>query len=297
MTTGARDIVFTRYDGSRGIGWLRESYRMFSAHRLGWISMLAGYYIALLVVDIVPWIGVFLAPMMKPVLSVGFLAAAWTQERGGKPSLRMLLRGFGANLTALLPLGLIFVVGISIAIAATALIDGGRLLEMLYGAAPAADANPTGAARSVQQTLASTNVQLAMLFGILCALPTILALWWAPALVVFQDAPLIAALGEPARRTRELARGAALRARRVHARCDRSHARDDWHRARRAAAAQCDDCGADRAAVSRVLHFNAAHCGLRQLSRRISRGRDARADCPHRQRRCWLTRYAASSRA
>ena len=195
MTTGARDIVFTRYDGGRGIGWLRESYRMFSAHRLGWISMLAGYYIALLVVDIVPWIGVFLAPMMKPVLSVGFLAAAWTQERGGKPSLRMLLRGFGANLTALLPLGLIFVVGISIAIAATALIDGGRLLEMLYGAAPAADADPTGAARSVQQTLATTNVQLAMVFGVVCALPTILALWWAPALVVFQDAPLMAALG------------------------------------------------------------------------------------------------------
>jgi hypothetical protein len=133
--------------------------------------------------------------MIKPVLSVGFLAAAWTQERGGKPSLRMLLRGFGANLAALLPLGFIFVVGISIAIAATALIDGGRLLEMLYGAAPAGDADPTGAARSVQQTLASTNVQLAMLFGALCALPTILALWWAPALVVFQDAPLLAALG------------------------------------------------------------------------------------------------------
>ena len=195
MDANTRDIVFTRYDGRRGIDWLRESYRMFSAHRLGWISMLVGYYVALIIVDVVPWIGVFIAPMIKPVLSVGFLAAAWTQERGGKPSLRMLLRGFGANLAALLPLGFIFVVGISIAIAATALIDGGRLLEMLYGAAPAGNADPTGAARSVQQTLASTNVQLAMLFGALCALPTILALWWAPALVVFQDAPLLAALG------------------------------------------------------------------------------------------------------
>ena len=85
--------------------------------------------------------------MIKPVLSVGFLAAAWTQERGGKPALRMLLRGFGANLAALLPLGIVFVVGMSIALGATALIDGGRLLEMLYGAAPAADADPTAAAR------------------------------------------------------------------------------------------------------------------------------------------------------
>jgi len=33
-----------------------------------------------------------------------------------------------------------------------------------------------------------------LLFGALCALPTILALWWAPALVVFQDASTATAL-------------------------------------------------------------------------------------------------------
>ena len=103
----------------------------------------------------------------------------------------MLMRGFGANLAALLPLGIVFVVGVSIALGATALIDGGRLLEMLYGAAPADDAGSTAAARNVPNA-ASTQVQLAMLFGALCAVPTILALWWAPALVVFQDAPLLA---------------------------------------------------------------------------------------------------------
>jgi len=132
--------------------------------------------------------------MIKPVLAVGFLAAAWTQERGGKPDLRLLLRGFGSNLAALLPLGVVFVAGVSLALAATALVDGGQLLDMLYGAAPAGEADPTGAARQVQQTLGSTRVQLALLFGALCALPTILALWWAPALVVFQDARMLTAL-------------------------------------------------------------------------------------------------------
>jgi hypothetical protein len=107
----------------------------------------------------------------------------------------MLLRGFGANLTALLPLGIVLVAGVSIALGATALVDGGRLLDMLYGSAPAADVDPTAAARHVQETLGSARVQLAMLFGALCALPTILALWWAPALVVFHDARTLAALG------------------------------------------------------------------------------------------------------
>ena len=195
MATAAERFAFTRYEGHRGIAWIVESYAMFRQHRLPWIGLLVGYYVVLLVVDLLPWIGIFLAPMVKPVLQVGFLAAAWTQERGGKPALRMLLRGFGANLGALLPLGIVFVVGVSVALAATSLIDGGQLLDLLYGAAPAADADPSAAARHFQETLGSPRVQLAIAFGALCALPTLLALWWAPALVVFQDARLRTALG------------------------------------------------------------------------------------------------------
>ena len=158
MANEPRDIAFTRYEGRRGLTWLAESYRMFSRHRLPWMLMLFAYYLALWLVDRLPLVGVIVAPLIKPALSVGFLAAAWTQERGGKPSVRLLLQGFRANLGALLPLGVVFVLGVSLALGATALIDGGRLLEMLYGAAPAADDDPTGAARNVQETLASPRV-------------------------------------------------------------------------------------------------------------------------------------------
>jgi hypothetical protein len=193
VATTIADIPYTRHPGRRGIVWLRQSYAMFARHRLAWIGLLLAYYVTLLVVDALPWIGVLVAPLIKPVLSVGFLAAAWTQERGGKPSMGMLFRGFKANLAALLPLGLVFVLGISIALGATALVDGGRLLDLLYGA-PASDTDPAQAANHVTQVLASTRVQYAMLFGALCALPTLMALWWAPALVVFQDAGLARAL-------------------------------------------------------------------------------------------------------
>jgi hypothetical protein len=194
MASSATDIPFTRHDGRRGIAWLRQSYAMFVRYRLAWIGLLLAYYVSLLAVDALPWIGALLAPMIKPVLSVGFLAAAWTQERGGKPAIGMLLRGFGANVRALLPLGIVFVVGISVALGATALVDGGQFLDMLYGAPPAGDADASIAARHIQQTLGTPRVQLAILFGALCALPTLMALWWAPALVVFHDAGLIAAL-------------------------------------------------------------------------------------------------------
>ena len=186
-------FAFTRHPASRGVRWLRQSYALFRRHKLAWLALLLGYYAALVVADIVPVVGVFLAPMLKPVLSVGFLAAAWSQERGGAPAFPMLFRGFRTNVAALLPLGLVFMLGISIALAATALVDGGQLLDLLYGTPPADEA-PAAAARNLQQTLGNGRVQLAMLFGALCAAPTLLALWWAPALIVFQDARFSAAL-------------------------------------------------------------------------------------------------------
>ncbi|MDE2003606.1 MAG: hypothetical protein KGJ25_08775 [Betaproteobacteria bacterium] len=193
MPLQAKDIVFTRYDGRRGAAWLAESYAMLSKHRVPWLALVVGYYLLLAVVETLPWIGVYLAPIIKPLMSVAFLAAAWTQERGGRPQFRMLLQGFRSNARTLLPLGVVLVAGISLAVAATSLIDGGRLLDLLYGATPT-DADPAAAARRLHQVLSSPSVEIGMLFGAICALPTILALWWAPALVVFQDARLTTAL-------------------------------------------------------------------------------------------------------
>src|SRR5438552_9447005 len=122
-------IVFTRHDGARGFGWLKEAYAMFSGARLAWILLLLCYYMMLVVVDFVPFVGGLAAPLLKPVFAVGFLAAAWTQERGGVPAIRQLFQGFRSNVVALCLLGVFFVVGMTIAIGSTAVVDGGKLFD------------------------------------------------------------------------------------------------------------------------------------------------------------------------
>ena len=84
----------------------------------------------------------------------------------------------------MIPLGIVFLTGITLAVLATILVDGGMLIGML-----------SGAEKPTEEALLGGRLQFAMLFGAACALPTLLALWFAPALVVFEDAGAATALG------------------------------------------------------------------------------------------------------
>lgn len=169
-------VAITRYPAMRGALWLREAFALFSRARLPWLVLLLLYYAVMAMVDVVPFIGQLAVPILKPVFAVGFLAAAWSQERGERPAPRQLFQGFRANLPALLGLGVVLLAGVTLAVFATALVDGGTLLDVL-----------SGRTRIDDSSLATENMQAAMLFGAACALPVLLALWYAPALVVFHD--------------------------------------------------------------------------------------------------------------
>lgn len=176
MSTLPTAIVFERHPARRGIAWLRKAAGMLAAARIPWLFLLLVYYVIQLMVSVVPVVGPLAMMVMRPVFGVGFLAAAWTQERGGLPEIRHLFRGFQTNLLALLPIGVVLVVGTTLAVLATVLVDGGVLLDAI-----------TSNAKPDEALAANGRVEAAMLFGIVCALPTLLAVWFAPALVVFQD--------------------------------------------------------------------------------------------------------------
>ena len=185
-STPVHPIPFARRDARNGIVWIKRAYAMFRAAPLRWLLLLFTYYVLIGLMEFGPVqvVGQFVAPLLKPVFAVGFLAAAWAQERGSAPGFGDLFRGFRSNLLALIPLGAVFLAGITLSVIATTLIDDGRLIALM-----------SGAEKPTEELLASGPVQLAMLFGVACAVPTLLALWFAPALVVFDDASALRAMG------------------------------------------------------------------------------------------------------
>jgi hypothetical protein len=84
----------------------------------------------------------------------------------------------------LLPFGLALIAGVLLAVTLASLIDGGLLVQLFTDPEAKAD-----------EILRNPRLQLGMIAGALVALPVTLALWFAPALVVFQDAGPRAALG------------------------------------------------------------------------------------------------------
>jgi len=199
--TGAepRDIVYVCHDAARGAAWLRQSWAMLSAQRMPWLMLLLLYYFVLGLIDLLPVVGQLAVPLLKPVFAVGFLAAAWSQERGETPQVRQLFEGFRSNLWALLPLGVFLLGGVMLAILSSALVDGGRLVEFLTNP-PAVPPGGTDATATPPETtdtealLMDPRVQGGMLLAAACGLPVLLALWFAPALVVFQDCSALQAL-------------------------------------------------------------------------------------------------------
>ncbi|MEO8487622.1 MAG: BPSS1780 family membrane protein [Betaproteobacteria bacterium] len=194
-----RDIVYTVHGARRGAAWLGNAWALFSRARMPWLYMLATYYLVMMAVDLVPIIGQLAVPLIKPVFAVGFLAAAWTQERGGTPRVPDLFQGFRSNLRALLILGAVFVAGITVAVLSTTIIDGGKLIDTLTAPAPATTSEREAWSATLNATLRDGRTQLAMLFAILVALPTLAALWFAPGLIVFQDLPATSALAHSLR--------------------------------------------------------------------------------------------------
>lgn len=174
---------FARLRAARGWTWLVHAHALFARARLYWLMLILGYWLITVMLTIVPFIGVTAATLLKPVFAVGFLAAAWAQDRGEAPQMSRLFAGFRSNIRALLPLGAVYALGIAIALAISSIMDGGALMRLvLLGEAPEGN------------VMAIPGIQSAMVVAALCAVPTLLALWFAPALIVFQDQPTFTAL-------------------------------------------------------------------------------------------------------
>ena len=163
--------------------WLRQAWAFFAAYPAVWVGATVLVFVAYFAVAVVPLVGTLAANLLMPALSAGLLMFCKRQANGEEPGLGDLLVGFqGRAASGLILVGAIYGVAMLIIGVIAGLIVGGGVLGGVM------------ATPSLALGVMFGGLIVSLLISAVLATPVLMALWFAPALVLFHDMPPIDAM-------------------------------------------------------------------------------------------------------
>jgi uncharacterized membrane protein len=173
-------------DAGRGINWWTEAWALFAKNAGMWIVLALILIVILVVLSLIPLLGSLAASLLAPVLAGGWMLAARKVEAGGALEAGDLFAAFkGDKLTPLLVLGAVLLVATLVIALAVGALGFGAIMGMTVG----------GAHQSAGGMMAAMGAgMLALLVGLALGLLAAMAVWFAPALVVFRNVAPVDAL-------------------------------------------------------------------------------------------------------
>ncbi|MEK8029244.1 BPSS1780 family membrane protein [Ideonella sp. DXS29W] len=172
-------------DANRGVNWWGEGWTLFTKNAGLWVVFALILLIAGVVLSFIPFLGSLAVSLLTPVVVGSCLLAARKTEQGGTLDINDLGLAFKSHLNPLLILGALFLAANVIIMVVMGVLGFGAVMGMGAG----------GAAHSMGGMMAAFGVgMLALLVGAALYVPVSMAMWFAPALVVFRDVPPVNAL-------------------------------------------------------------------------------------------------------
>ncbi|HJU71817.1 MAG TPA: BPSS1780 family membrane protein [Paucimonas sp.] len=157
--------------------WVKEGFALFRKQPAELSTLFLLYIFLMFALGIIPVLGQLLPLVLVPVFSMAFMQACAQVEQGKRVYPNLLLTGFRSPaVRPLLILGVLYLLAAVLAIAASALVDGGAFWNMMSGQA-ALD----------PKTTRDANLMLAMLCAAMVYVPAAMAFWYAAPLVAWQD--------------------------------------------------------------------------------------------------------------
>ena len=170
-----------------GYVWFRQGVWLFRRNPLAFLTLCFTWLLALTLISAIPVLGAVLPLLLVPGVAVGFMAAC-RDTIAGKPVLPTVLvdgfRTYGPTAAKrLVALGGFYVVAMTLVLAASALVDGGALLQLMtIGGSMDADA------------FVNNNGPFAMLTAMALYVPVSMLFWFAPVLTAWHDVPPVKAM-------------------------------------------------------------------------------------------------------
>jgi len=172
----------------RGTAWISEGFGFFKEDALSWIGVSLLFFIITIGVSVVPIVGSLAVYFLTTLFFGGLMLGCHARQQGGEFSVNHLFAGFSQNTPQLLILGGLYLAGniiiLILVIISILFLPGGGMEAMEKLAA----SNP----EVIREML--TFVSLIVLIAMALYLPLIMAIWFAPALVMLQEVTAVRAM-------------------------------------------------------------------------------------------------------
>lgn len=159
-----------RLPAIRGWNWIAEGFRLFRTNPALLTFLAFGYFLTLAFINLVPLVGAVAAYLCMPALSVGVMNGCRALERDDGSGFGLLYSGFRKNARTLFLLGAAYMAGFLVVLAITALVDGGELWS-----------------KTPEELMRSGELMPTLQLMLLLAIPLVMAFWFSPMLVAWND--------------------------------------------------------------------------------------------------------------
>jgi hypothetical protein len=169
-------------DAGHGWGWITSGFDLFKKQPGVWILIALAYFAILIVLGLIPLLGSIANMLLYPVFGAGLMLGCRALESDESLEFAHLFAGFKRNTSDLVMLGLLTLVGFMIVLIPLFLVVGGGAF--------------LGAMRGDASAIAGAGLGLVIgsLLTLALIVPLYMALWFAPALVIFHGMKPVEAL-------------------------------------------------------------------------------------------------------
>jgi uncharacterized membrane protein len=168
-----------------GVEWWTKAWPLFTAQMGTWIGVALITLIITIVALAIPLLGQIAFNIFWPVIAGGLMLGAREVDRGGSLTINHIFVGFSNQMGQLVLVGVITLVGMFVAFIVAKLITGVSIVTLLAG---------LGTGHAALGAAGLLGFAFALLIFLALILPIYMAVWFAPALVVFHGLPAMDAI-------------------------------------------------------------------------------------------------------
>lgn len=169
----------------RGWQWIVEGFRLFRKNPVIWIVLTAALFAIAVGLGLIPVLGPLVFYLLSPMFLAGLMLGCRALEKDDEIEIAHLFAGFRVNASQLITIGGIYLIG-QIVIYGVLIVVGGSAITAMMGG--------MGSADIAAMPDAMSEIMLALLVALALSVPLMMAVWFAPLLVVFDNAPALAAV-------------------------------------------------------------------------------------------------------